>query len=83
MLAFAPPMTDNSADRAPSAFRPVPRTGVIYVTSEATRAGFRAETGGQGREAEGELVLGEDAFANEVGEGDFGCWDEPEISRKT
>src|SRR6188474_1707172 len=35
-------MSDNS-DRAPSAFRPVPRTGVIYVTSEATRAGFRSE----------------------------------------
>jgi aspartate/methionine/tyrosine aminotransferase len=26
-----------------SAFRPVPRTGVIYVTAEATRAGFRPE----------------------------------------
>src|SRR3954467_4794579 len=36
-------MSENSADRAPSAFRPVPRTGVIYVTSEATRAGFRSE----------------------------------------
>src|SRR6478736_6365422 len=36
-------MSDNSADRAPSAFRPVPRTGVIFVTSEATRAGFRPE----------------------------------------
>src|SRR6478752_2754660 len=35
-------MSENSADRAPSAFRPVPRTGVIYVTSEATRAGFRS-----------------------------------------
>ncbi len=27
----------------PSAFRPVPRTGVIYVTTEAQRAGFRPE----------------------------------------
>src|SRR5438876_11154330 len=26
-----------------SAFRPVPRTGVIYVTAEATRAGFKPE----------------------------------------
>jgi hypothetical protein len=26
-----------------SAFRPVPRTGVIYVTAEAQRAGFRAD----------------------------------------
>jgi len=26
-----------------SAFRPVPRTGVIYVTTEAQRAGFRSE----------------------------------------
>ena len=25
-----------------SAFRPVPRTGVIYVTTEATRMGFNA-----------------------------------------
>src|SRR5688572_3018067 len=29
--------------RPPSAFRPVPRTGVIYVTAEAQRAGFRPE----------------------------------------
>src|SRR3954464_4550446 len=36
-------MTENLVDRAPSAFRPVPRTGVIYVTAEATRAGFRSE----------------------------------------
>jgi aspartate/methionine/tyrosine aminotransferase len=30
-------------ERPPSAFRPVPRTGVIYVTTEAQRAGFRPE----------------------------------------
>ncbi|MEP7053007.1 MAG: pyridoxal phosphate-dependent aminotransferase, partial [Pseudomonadota bacterium] len=36
-------MTEQPVDRAPSAFRPVPRTGVIYVTAEAARAGFRAE----------------------------------------
>src|SRR4051812_11839745 len=36
-------MTEPPVDRAPSAFRPVPRTGVIYVTAEAARAGFRAE----------------------------------------
>src|SRR6266852_9492662 len=36
-------MTEHPSERAPSAFRPVPRTGVIYVTSEATRAGFRPE----------------------------------------
>ena len=36
-------MSQKQPERAPSAFRPVPRTGVIYVTAEATRAGFRAE----------------------------------------
>jgi aspartate/methionine/tyrosine aminotransferase len=33
----------QKTDLSPSAFRPVPRTGVIYVTVEAQRAGFRAE----------------------------------------
>lgn len=32
----------DSSERS-SAFRPVPRTGVIYVTAEATRAGFRQD----------------------------------------
>lgn len=31
------------SDQSPSAFRPVPRTGVIYVTVEAQRAGFRGD----------------------------------------
>jgi hypothetical protein len=34
---------DAEPERPPSAFRPVPRTGVIYVTVEAQRAGFRPE----------------------------------------
>ncbi len=43
-----------------STFRPVPRTGVIYVTVEAQRAGFRAEDPewcnlGQGQPETGEL----------------------------
>jgi aspartate/methionine/tyrosine aminotransferase len=43
-----------------SAFRPVPRTGVIYVTVEAQRAGFRPEDPawcnlGQGQPETGEL----------------------------
>jgi aspartate/methionine/tyrosine aminotransferase len=33
-------MTDDRASASPSAFRPVPRTGVIYATTEAMRAGF-------------------------------------------
>ena len=36
-------MSQKPPERAPSAFRPVPRTGVIYVTAEATRAGFKPE----------------------------------------
>src|SRR5688500_18002282 len=39
---FAPRMS-RLTDPSVSAFRPVPRTGVIYVTAEATRAGFRME----------------------------------------
>jgi aspartate/methionine/tyrosine aminotransferase len=38
------PMTREAEQgRPPSAFRPVPRTGVIYVTAEAQRAGFRPD----------------------------------------
>jgi aspartate/methionine/tyrosine aminotransferase len=53
-----PPSNDPS-DRS-SAFRPVPRTGVIYVTVEAQRAGFRPEDPawcnlGQGQPETGEL----------------------------
>lgn len=33
----------SDASHAPSAFRPVPRTGVIYVTSEAAARGFDPE----------------------------------------
>ena len=45
---------------APSAFRPVPRTGVIYVTTEAERAGYRPDDGdwcnlGQGQPETGPL----------------------------
>jgi len=36
-------MARSDPNERPSAFRPVPRTGVIYVTTEAQRAGFRAE----------------------------------------
>jgi len=40
-------------ERSPSAFRPVPRTGVIYVTSEARKRGFGTDDGwcnlGQGQ----------------------------------
>jgi N-succinyldiaminopimelate aminotransferase len=32
-----------SEDSTPSAFRAVPRTGVIYVTTEAAKRGFRAD----------------------------------------
>src|SRR5437773_4640408 len=34
------PMIDDPTPSSPAAFRPVPRTGVIYVTTEATKAGF-------------------------------------------
>ena len=41
------------SERSPSAFRPVPRTGVIYVTSEARKRGFGIDDGwcnlGQGQ----------------------------------
>jgi aspartate/methionine/tyrosine aminotransferase len=36
-------MARPETNERPSAFRPVPRTGVIYVTTEAQRAGFRPE----------------------------------------
>ena len=37
-------VANASSDAAPlSAFRSVPRTGVIYVTAEATRHGYRPE----------------------------------------
>ncbi len=44
----------------PSAFRPVPRTGVIYVTTEAERCGYRPDDGdwcnlGQGQPETGPL----------------------------
>lgn len=49
-----------SSDHAPSAFRAVPKTGVIYVTSEATKLGFSAQDPewcnlGQGQPETGEL----------------------------
>jgi aspartate/methionine/tyrosine aminotransferase len=61
-----PPLTyrgssmSSKTDPSPSAFRPVPRTGVIYVTVEAQRAGFRAEDAswcnlGQGQPETGPL----------------------------
>ncbi len=36
-------MARSDPAERPSAFRPVPRTGVIYVTAEAQRAGFRSD----------------------------------------
>src|SRR4051812_6947004 len=36
-------MARSDHSERPSAFRPVPRTGVIYVTTEAQRAGFRLD----------------------------------------
>ena len=44
----------------PHAFRPVPRTGVIYVTTEATRRGFSTKDPdwcnlGQGQPETGEI----------------------------
>lgn len=39
MFAAAVPMEKESSE-SPSAFRPVPRTGVIYVTAEARKRGF-------------------------------------------
>src|SRR5689334_422464 len=38
-----PSMARSDTSERPSAFRPVPRTGVIYVTTEAQRAGFRPD----------------------------------------
>lgn len=37
------PVKSGSSPERPSAFRAVPRTGVIYVTVEAQRAGFRSD----------------------------------------
>lgn len=39
----AAPVTSSIAPPALAAFRPVPRTGVIYVTAEATRHGYRPD----------------------------------------
>jgi len=36
-------MAKSDLSERPSVFRPVPRTGVIYVTTEAQRAGFRQD----------------------------------------
>ncbi len=46
------------------------------------RAGFGAETGGQGGQSHGlgDLVLGQDLLAHKVGQGDFGGGDEPETT---
>ncbi len=38
-----PSHPSSSEPHGPSAFRPVPRTGVIYVTTEATKLGYRAD----------------------------------------
>ena len=51
--------TDRT-ETAPSAFRPVPRTGVIYVMTEAERLGFKMHHPdwcnlGQGQPDTGEL----------------------------
>ncbi|MEO8876889.1 MAG: pyridoxal phosphate-dependent aminotransferase [Polyangiaceae bacterium] len=54
-------MIDDSGSHAHSAFRAVPRTGVIYVTAEATKRGFKANDPswcnlGQGQPETGEIV---------------------------
>jgi aspartate/methionine/tyrosine aminotransferase len=44
---MAEPASDSTSDRAElAAFRPVPRTGVIYVTVEAQKRGFRLDAPG-------------------------------------
>ena len=53
-------LPDSNEVERPSAFRPVPRTGVIYVSAEAERAGWRASDPdwcnlGQGQPETGEL----------------------------
>ena len=53
-------MSDDAAPHGHSAFRAVPRTGVIYVTAEATKRGFRNSDPswcnlGQGQPETGEL----------------------------
>ncbi|MGH7281918.1 MAG: pyridoxal phosphate-dependent aminotransferase [Polyangiaceae bacterium] len=53
-------MIDDPSHHAHSAFRAVPRTGVIYVTAEATKRGFSAADSswcnlGQGQPESGEL----------------------------
>ena len=50
----------TTIDAPPAAFRPVPRTGVIYVTTEAQKRGFAPESGdwcnlGQGQPETGDL----------------------------
>ena len=49
-----------SSESAPQAFRPVPRTGVIFVTAEAQKRGFTPQDPswcnlGQGQPETGEL----------------------------
>ena len=53
-------MSSHAEPKRPSAFRPVPRTGVIYVTSEAQQRGFDPNDPdwcnlGQGQPETGEL----------------------------
>lgn len=59
------------ADETLHAFRPVPRTGVIYATAEATRAGYRPEDPswcnlGQGQPETGPLPGAPDRLTNVV-----------------
>lgn len=63
MSSVAHPKTDNAAgdDHTFSAFRPVPRTGVIYVTNEAAARGFQSGDPdwcnlGQGMPESGQLL---------------------------
>jgi aspartate/methionine/tyrosine aminotransferase len=54
-------MSDDATSHGHSAFRAVPRTGVIYVTAEATKRGFKSTDAswcnlGQGQPETGELA---------------------------
>ena len=58
------PASDSTSDPAElAAFRPVPRTGVIYVTVEAQKRGFRFDAPGSCNLGQGQPDTGELAGA--------------------